>query len=325
MTKKEICLSDTRDDVFEYLTNFNSNFFRTHFKKIDNELANLYATDEKEVCQKLINITEYESLYLKKSFFDLGEILGLGFANKMIFSKNSYIHKHADKKTFELNNLNSFLDVLKPDTKYVYLDCFQDVYGFEILDLDFLKEVYKICEERNIKLILNETSVMCFNIENFAFHKAKIKPFLIIFNFGLPKFYDFYCFASNFKFKTENDKIPISYCMANEVLSKYNKPEMIEFYRLRKYIRQYLEIIHQDHPKIVKEQKFFRNIIAFDILDGFDANEINVFLKNHGIIADVIPPNTLKFSLPVHANKPLIDFFYEKVDVSFFLYKKFMG
>lgn len=325
MDKKEICLSDKRDDIFEYLKEFNGKFFRTNFKKSDDELRLIYKEEEERFIDSTKHIVNYKNVYTKKSFFDLAEILGLGFANKMVFAKNSYVHKYADKNTFELNNMQSLTDILKPDTKYIYLDCFHDVWGFEVLDLEFLKEVDKVCQERGIKLILNETSVMSFHIENFAFHKASIKPFLIMFKAGLSKMYDFFCIATDINFDTKNHEMPISYCMANEMLLRYDRPEIVEFYRLRKYIRQCLEMLHKDHPKVIKEQKFFRNLIALDILDGFDASQIYVFLKNHGIESDVLMPNTLKFTLPVHANKEMIDFFYEKVDISLFLYKKFMG
>ncbi len=217
---------------------------------------------------------------------------------------------------FEFNNLNSLKKSITKNTAAILLETSMGENGIKVHSNSFLRNLRKICNKKNILLILDE--VQCGvgrSGKFFAFEYANIKPDIVPIAKGIGG--GFPVGAVLMTKKVASGMVPGSHgstfggnplamSVANSVLDQIFKKNFLKHVqKISKYFNNELNKIKKNYPKLIKEVRGVGLLIGLQLFN--DQAKFIKKLQDNKLLTIRAAENVVRILPPLNVKKSEVD------------------
>jgi len=221
-------------------------------------------------------------------------------------------------KIAEFNNIESVKKTINKNTCAIMLETIQGEGGILPCDKKFLKDLRKICDEKNILLIVDE--IQCGNGRTgkfFAYQNYDIIPDIITIAKGLAGGLPIgACIVkkevAEFMKKGSHGSTfggnALCCCIGNACINKTSNKQFLKNVKnTGDYFNEKLLLLTKEYPKMFKSVKGIGLMVGLEIDNKINAHDFAIKLLNNGLCCATAGCNQIRFLPPLIIAKKHID------------------
>ena len=276
--------------------------------------------------------TEAAIKVARRYFYSIGK----PYKNRILCIKNSFhgrtiatINASGSKKMtegfgpkvpgfdhFEFGNHKKMKKLINKNTAAIMVETVMGEGGIKVIPDWCLKELRKLCNKKNILLILDEVQCGIGRTGSFfAFEKARIKPDIVPIAKGIGGGFPLGAVLMTKKVAkgmtpgTHGSTFggnPLAMSVGNAVLDQIQKKGFLpNIKKLSKFFHSELNKIKKQFPKIIKEVRGIGYLIGLQL--HFDQTQFIQELMNHKLLTIKAAENVIRILPPLNVNKSEIN------------------